>query len=46
MCIMLDKMKAAGDCYKKGSTCSQAVLCAYADELGIGKYLQRRQTAQ
>lgn len=30
-------MKAASDCYKKGCTCSQAVLCAYADELGIKK---------
>lgn len=37
MCVMLDKMKEASDCYKKGGTCSQAVLCAYADELGIKK---------
>lgn len=37
MCGMLDKMKAASDCYKKGCTCSQAILCAYADELGMEK---------
>lgn len=35
--MLLDKMKAAGECYKKGCTCSQALLCAYADELGIEK---------
>ena len=37
VCMMLDRMKAASDCYRKGCTCSQALLCAYADEMGIEK---------
>ena len=41
MCV-LDKLKAASECYKKGCTCSQAVLCAYADELGIKKEIVYR----
>ncbi|MDD3230338.1 MAG: C-GCAxxG-C-C family protein [Oscillospiraceae bacterium] len=32
---MNDKLKAAGQNYGKGFTCSQSVFCAYADEMGI-----------
>ena len=32
---MNDKLKAAGQNYGNGFTCSQSVFCAYADEMGI-----------
>ena len=32
---MVDKLKLAGQAYGKGFTCSQAVFCAYAKDMGI-----------
>ena len=32
---MEEKLKAAGQAYGSGFTCSQAVFCAFADELGL-----------
>ena len=32
---MDDKLKLAGQAYGKGFTCSQAVFCAYARDMGI-----------
>ena len=32
---MDDKLKQAGHAYGKGYTCSQAVFCAYAQDMGI-----------
>lgn len=39
---MDDKLKAAGHNYGKGYTCSQAVFCAYADEMNIDPCTARR----
>ncbi len=32
---MDDKIKIAGQAYGRGFTCSQAVFCAYAQDMGI-----------
>lgn len=34
---MEDKLKLAGQAYGKGFTCSQAVFCAYAEDMGISE---------
>lgn len=34
---MDNKLREAGENYKKGCTCSQAIFCAYAEDLGIDK---------
>lgn len=35
--MLTDKLKLASDNYLKGYTCSQAVICAYADDLGMNE---------
>ncbi|MCD8048435.1 MAG: C-GCAxxG-C-C family protein [Clostridia bacterium] len=32
---MEEKLKSAGELYKSGYTCSQAVFCAFAEEMGL-----------